>query len=116
MPQALERVNYASTLLFDAAHLLKNESDSVKGRQMLIQGARCEFVEQRLRIVRLICLFFALAILQGISTLLLTFDESEVRKIVTICQHVLNHLSYVEMIETMDQLVDFVKVSSSTID
>ena len=27
MPQALERVNYASTLLFDAAHLLKNESD-----------------------------------------------------------------------------------------
>jgi hypothetical protein len=52
-----------------------------------------------------------LGILQGISALLLTFDESEVRKIVAICQHVLNHLSYVEMIETMEQLVDFVKVS-----
>jgi len=50
-------------------------------------------------------------ILQGISALLLTFDESEVRKIVAICQHVLNHLSYVEMLETMEQLVDFVKVS-----
>ena len=50
-------------------------------------------------------------ILQGISALLLTFDESEVRKIVVVCQHVLNHLSYVEMIESMDQLVDFVKVN-----
>ena len=52
----------------------------------------------------------SLGILQGISSLLLTFDESEVRKLVTICQHVLNHLSYVEMIETMGQLVDFVQV------
>jgi predicted SAM-dependent methyltransferase len=41
----------------------------------------------------------------------LTFDESEVRKIVIICQHVFNHLSYVEMIETIEQLVDFVKVN-----
>ncbi|CAF0992993.1 unnamed protein product [Rotaria sp. Silwood1] len=89
MPQALARVNKASTLLIDAAHILKYEPCSIKGRQMLIEGARC--------------------ILQGISALLLTFDESEVRKIVIICQHVLNHLSYVEMIETIEQLVDFVK-------
>jgi predicted SAM-dependent methyltransferase len=54
-------------------------------------------------------------ILQGISALLLTFDESEVRKIVAICQHVLNHLSYIEMLETMEQLVDFVKVSMKEI-
>jgi predicted SAM-dependent methyltransferase len=54
---------------------------------------------------------YYLGILQGISALLLTFDESEVRKIVTICQHVLNHFSYIEMIETMEQLVDFVKVN-----
>ncbi|CAF2517305.1 unnamed protein product [Rotaria sp. Silwood2] len=89
MPQALARVNKASTLLIDAAHILKYEPCSIKGRQMLIEGARC--------------------ILQGISALLLTFDESEVRKIVIICQHVLNHLSYIEMIETIEQLVDFVK-------
>jgi vinculin len=42
MPQALERVNQASTLLIDAAHILKSESCSIKGRQMLIQGARCK--------------------------------------------------------------------------
>ncbi|CAF0725168.1 unnamed protein product [Rotaria sordida] len=89
IPEALVRINKASTLLIDAAHILKHEPYSIKGRQMLIEGARC--------------------ILQGISALLLTFDESEVRKIVIICQHVLNHLSYVEMIETIEQLVDFVK-------
>ncbi len=42
MPHALERVNQASTLLIDAAHILKHESSSIKGRQMLIQGARCK--------------------------------------------------------------------------
>jgi vinculin len=42
MPQALERVNQASTLLIDAAHILKYEPCSIKGRQMLIQGARCK--------------------------------------------------------------------------
>ncbi len=42
MPQALERVNHASTLLIDAAHILKSESSSTKGQQMLIQGARCK--------------------------------------------------------------------------
>lgn len=42
MPQALERVNQASTLLIDAAHMLKQEPGSIKGRQMLIEGARCK--------------------------------------------------------------------------
>jgi vinculin len=42
MPQALTRVNQASTLLIDAAHLLKYEPNSIKGRQMLIKGARCK--------------------------------------------------------------------------
>jgi len=46
MPQALERVNHASTLLIDAAHILKYESCSIKGRQMLIQGARCKLFEK----------------------------------------------------------------------
>ncbi|CAF1409619.1 unnamed protein product [Adineta steineri] len=89
MPQAFQRVNQASTLLINAAQILKHEPCSTKGRQMLIEGARC--------------------ILQGISALLLTFDEYEVRKIVSVCQHVFNHLSYVETIETIEQLVDFVQ-------
>ena len=42
MPQALERVNQASNLLLDAARLLKYESDSIRGRKMLIEGARCK--------------------------------------------------------------------------
>ena len=54
-----------------------------------------------------------IGILQGISALLLTFDQSEVRKIVIVCQHVLNHLSYVEMIESMEQLLDFVQVNDT---
>lgn len=41
MPRALDRVNQASKLLIDAAHLLKYESHSIKGRKMLIEGARC---------------------------------------------------------------------------
>lgn len=45
MPQALERVNQASTLLIDAAHILKYEPSSVQGRQMLIQGARCKTIQ-----------------------------------------------------------------------
>ncbi|UJR37879.1 hypothetical protein I4U23_030569 [Adineta vaga] len=89
MPNALERVNHASTLLMNAAQMLKHEPNSVKGRQMLIEGARC--------------------ILHGISSFLLTFDEYEVRKIIGICQHVFNHLLHVETIETIEQLVDFVK-------
>ncbi|CAF3764430.1 unnamed protein product [Rotaria socialis] len=89
MPQVLVRVNQASALLIDAAHMFKYEPCSIKGRQMLIEGARY--------------------ILQGVSALLLTFDESEVRKIVIVCQHVLNHLAHVEKIETIEQLVDFVK-------
>ncbi|CAF1061492.1 unnamed protein product [Adineta ricciae] len=89
MPHALERVNHASTLLINAAHILKHEPNSIKGRQMLIEGARC--------------------ILHGISALLLTFDEYEVRKIVRICQHVFNHLLHAENIESIDELVDFVQ-------
>ena len=114
MPRALERVNQASALLIDAAYILKSEPCSIKGRHMLIEGARCKSPRPPVasRIGESIAPVSRSGILQGISALLLTFDESEVRKIVVICQHVLNHLSYVEMIESMDQLVDFVKVNN----
>ena len=108
MSHAVERVNYASKLLIDAAQILKNEPSSVRGRKMLIEGARCKN-EIQLVVIQHSSLQY-LGILQGISALLLTFDESEVRKIVTVCQHVLNHLSYAETLETIDALVDFVKV------
>lgn len=49
-------------------------------------------------------------ILQGTSALLLSFDESEVRKIIRICKNVLEYLAITEVVETLEDLVTFVKV------
>lgn len=54
---------------------------------------------------------FILGILQGTSALLLCFDESEVRKIIRGCKKVLDYLAVSEVIESLDDLVQFVKVS-----
>ena len=51
----------------------------------------------------------ARGILQGTSSLLLCFDESEVRKIIRDCKKVLDYLAVAEVIETMEDLVQFVK-------
>lgn len=48
-------------------------------------------------------------ILQGTSSLLLCFDESEVRKIIRECKKVLDYLAVAEVIETMEDLVQFLK-------
>ena len=48
-------------------------------------------------------------ILQGTSALLLCFDESEVRKIIRECKKVLDYLAVAEVIEGMEDLVQFVK-------
>jgi len=50
--------------------------------------------------------------LQGTSALLLSFDESEVRKIIRICKNVLEYLAITEVVETLEDLVTFVKVTS----
>ena len=52
-----------------------------------------------------------IGILQGTSALLLAFDESEVRKIIRICKNVLEYLAITEVIDSMEDLVTFVKVS-----
>lgn len=49
-------------------------------------------------------------ILQGTSALLLAFDESEVRKIIAQCRSVLEYIAITEVIESMEDLVTFVKV------
>ncbi len=52
-----------------------------------------------------------LDILNGISSILLTFDESEVRKLVETCKKVYQYLFVsVDIIEEMDDLVDYIKV------
>lgn len=48
-------------------------------------------------------------ILQGTSSLLLCFDESEVRKIIRECKKVLDYLAVAEVIESMGDLVQFLK-------
>ena len=68
---------------------MKKEPTSTSGKRELIAGER--------------------GILQGVSTILLTFDESEVRKILQVCRQVLEYLSITELIEKMDDLVTFVK-------
>ena len=59
---------------------------------------------------RQFCLYFP-GILQGTSALLLAFDESEVRKIIRVCKNVLEYLAITEVVENMEDLVTFVKVS-----
>ena len=43
--------------------------------------------------------------------MLLAFDESEVRKIIRVCKNVLEYLAITEVVENMEDLVTFVKVS-----
>ena len=50
-----------------------------------------------------------LGILSGTSTLLLTFDDAEVRKILKSCKSLLEYLRVSELVETMPDLITFVK-------
>lgn len=90
MPPALRRVQEACESLQEAAQALRIDPASTLGKRQLISGER--------------------GILQGVSAILLTFDESEVRKIVRTCRQVLEYLAITELIEKMDDLVTYVKV------
>lgn len=96
MPASLQRVERASRLLEDASGMLKNDPFSQPARKKLIEGSR--------------------GILQGTSLLLSAFDESEVRKIIKECQKVLEYLAVAEVIDSMEDLVQFVKVFHFTED
>ena len=89
MPAALHRVEGASRLLEEASAMLKIDPYSSPARKKLIEGSR--------------------GILQGTSALLLCFDESEVRKIIRECKKVLDYLAVAEVMETMEDLVQFLK-------
>lgn len=89
MPPALQRVEISSKLLEDACRMLRDDQYSVPARRKLIEGAR--------------------GILQGTSALLLCFDESEVRKIIKGCRKVLDYLAVVEVIESREDLLQFVE-------
>ena len=90
MPASLRRVTEASKTLEKSSDMIKTDPYSKQARRLLIDGAR--------------------GILQGTSSLLLCFDESEVRKIIRECKKVLDYLAVAEVIESMEDLVQFVKV------
>lgn len=89
MPSSLARVENASQLLEDAVGLLSHDPYSGPARKKLIEGSR--------------------GILQGTSSLLLCFDESEVRKIIRECKKVLDYLAVAEVIDNMNDLVQFLR-------
>lgn len=89
MPSSLTRVETASQLLEEASAMLRGDPFSGPARKKLIEGSR--------------------GILQGTSSLLLCFDESEVRKIIRECKRVLDYLAVSEVIDTMEDLVQFLK-------
>lgn len=43
-------------------------------------------------------------ILSGVSTLLLVWDESEIRKVLDICERIIEYLSVVEQVETHEEV------------
>lgn len=89
LPHALQRVDRASKLLEEAAYMFRQDPYSQQARQVLLEGSR--------------------GILQGTSALLLCLDESEVRKMVKACKKVINYMEVVEVIEKMQDLVQFVQ-------
>ncbi|CAI2727456.1 unnamed protein product [Schistosoma spindalis] len=89
MPPSLKRVEDASFYLQDAVVLLQNDPSSSEARRKLIEGSR--------------------GILQGTSSVLLTFDMSEVRKIIRHCRRVLSVLATAEHVSSLTGLADFVK-------
>ncbi|KAF5290117.1 hypothetical protein FQA39_LY14898 [Lamprigera yunnana] len=89
MPAALVRVERSSKLLEEASDMLKHDPFSGPARKRLIEGSG--------------------GILQATSALLLCFDESEVRKIIRECKRVLDYLAVAEVIETMEELVQFLR-------
>ncbi|XP_065072400.1 vinculin-like [Rhopilema esculentum] len=89
MPVAFQRVEESSKFLIEASILLKQDPFSKEAKKKLINGAR--------------------GILSGTSTLLLTFDDAEVRKILKSCKSLLEYLRVSELVETMPDLITFVK-------
>ena len=63
---------------------------------------------QILNFMKQMCIFFP-GILTGVSSLLLVFDQSEVRKIVKHCEQIMEYMKVSEVVQTMEELVTFTK-------
>ncbi|VEL17802.1 unnamed protein product [Protopolystoma xenopodis] len=90
MPPSLVRVEDACILLQEAVRLFNADSTSAIAKKKLIDGSR--------------------GILQGTSSVLLTVDMSEVRKIIGYCRSVLEMLASAEVVNSLSSLAEFVKI------
>lgn len=107
MPPSLKRVEDASVYLQEAVVLLQKNSASPEARKYLIEGSRGSFHVNT-------SFVWILGILQGTSSVLLTFDMSEVRKIIVYCRKVLEVLATTDNVDSFAGLADFVKVNSTS--
>jgi len=89
MPKSLSGIEKAAESLELASSSLKSDPFSQTGRDHLIEGSR--------------------GILQGTTAMLTCYDASQVRKLCRDCKKVLDYLAISEVIETMEDLVQFVK-------
>eukprot|EP00117_Sycon_ciliatum_P000746 scpid35434/ scgid3194/ Vinculin; Metavinculin len=89
LPRPLKSVQKSADQLVEAAQTLKENPVSLPGRRLLIVGAR--------------------GILQGISDLLITNDESEVRTMVAACRGSQTVLRDAHIVRGIPNLIEFIK-------
>jgi vinculin len=89
MPPSFVIVEEACRKLQEAADGLGADQSSQLHHVFLLEGAR--------------------GILQGVSSLLLVFDQAEVRKIVRVCEGIIDYIKVAEVVESMEELVTFTK-------
>jgi vinculin len=89
MPPSFVTVEDACRALKEAADGLNADQSSQHHHALLLEGAR--------------------GILQGVSQLLLVFDQSEVRKIVRACEGIIEYIKVAEVVQSMEELVTFTK-------
>ena len=53
--------------------------------------------------------FYHTDLLTGVSSLLLVFDQSEVRKIVKQCENIIEYMKTAEVVQGMEELVMFTR-------
>lgn len=89
MPPAIAQVENSATDLSEAGKGLKLTPQSTEHQKMLLNGCR--------------------GLLNGVADMLVSYDESEVRKIVKSCRGVQEYLKVAEVVQSMEDLVTFTK-------
>ncbi|XP_003382439.1 PREDICTED: vinculin-like [Amphimedon queenslandica] len=95
MPPTFEAIESACTLLLQAAKGLSQEEQTPTDKKKLLDGSR--------------------GILQGVSHLLLVYDQYEVRKIIKTCEGVIDYIKVAEIVQSMEELLQFTKNLSPAI-